>query len=67
MRHMVIGTAIALVSAAPAYAEPSIFADKDAGAYIGLEGGMWFPNKLKLETDLNGDPSYNFQATRDVG
>ena len=45
MRHILIGTAIALVFAAPAAAEPSIFGEKDEGAYIGIEGGMWFPDK----------------------
>ena len=66
MRHILIGTAIALVFAAPAAAEPSIFADKDAGGYIGIEGGMWFPNRLKAELDFGGYGA-DYAANRDVG
>ena len=66
MRHILIGTALALVFAAPAYAEPSIFADKDAGAYVGIEGGMWFPDKLKVEIDFGGYGA-DYSAARDVG
>ena len=66
MRHILIGTAIALVFAAPAAAEPSIFGEKDEGAYIGIEGGMWFPDKLKAEIDFGGYGA-DFSAARDVG
>ena len=67
MRQMLIGTALALVAAAPAYAEPSIYADKDAGAYIGIEGGMWFPDKLKNEFDSNNGYGFDYDVERDVG
>ena len=67
MRHILIGTAIALVFAAPAAAEPSIFGEKDAGAYIGIEGGMWFPDKLKVERDISGRAIFDYSVARDVG
>ncbi len=55
MRHYLIGTALGVAlglgATAPAAAEASIYAEKDAGPYIGVEGGMWFPNQLKLELD----------------
>ncbi len=71
MRHQLIGTALGLAlaagAAAPAAAEPSIFAEKDAGAYIGIEGGMWFPDKLKTETDFGNGYGFDYDVERDVG
>ena len=67
MRHILIGTAIALVFAAPAAAEPSIFGEKDEGAYIGIEGGMWFPNKLKTQVNFGDFVFAESDVARDVG
>ena len=69
MRHHLIGTALGLAlaigAASPVAAQE--FAAKDAGPYIGIEGGMWFPDKLKTETDFNTGYGFDYDVERDVG